>query len=138
MISLRNEPDTPEAPPFFDQLPKLTDKIFSQPGWLTGAMGMEHRPQQADMAGSVAQHLLDDSPLLFEAGTGVGKSLAYLLPGIMMSIETRRPFIVSSNTISLQEQVLQKDIPLCAKFFANVPELEKYKEFKISIKMIPK
>ena len=133
MISLRNEPDTPEAPPFFDQLSKLTDKIFSQPGWLTEAMGMEHRPQQADMASSVAQHLLDDSPLLFEAGTGVGKSLAYLLPGIMMSIETRRPFIVSSNTISLQEQVLQKDIPLCAKFFANVPELEKYKEFETAL-----
>ncbi|MBT5378895.1 MAG: ATP-dependent DNA helicase [Opitutae bacterium] len=133
MISLRNEPDTPEAPPFFEQLPKLTEKIFSQSGWLTGAMGMEHRPQQEDMASSVAQHLLDDSPLLFEAGTGVGKSLAYLLPGIMMSLETRRPFIISSNTISLQEQVLQKDIPLCSRFFAKVPELEKYKKFETAL-----
>ena len=133
MISLRNEPDTPEAPPCFDQLTELTTRIFAQSGWLANMMGMEHRPQQADMADAVAQHLLEDSPLLFEAGTGVGKSLAYLLPGIILAIENRRPFIVASHTISLQEQVLSKDIPLCAELFSCVPELEKYKDFQTAL-----
>ena len=45
-------------------------------------LGLEHRPEQADMAQSVASALEADTPLLFEAGTGVGKSLAYLIPGL--------------------------------------------------------
>ena len=52
---------------------------------------MEHRPQQADMAFAVAQKMQENSPLLFEAGTGVGKSLAYLIPGILQAVESRRP-----------------------------------------------
>ena len=133
MISLRNEPDTPEAPAFFAKLPELTANTFAPDGLLANAMGMEHRPQQADMAFAVADKFLEDSPLLFEAGTGVGKSLAYLVPGILQAVESRRPLIVSSHTISLQEQVLQKDIPLCAEFFSKVPSLEKYKDFKTAL-----
>lgn len=132
MISLRNEPDAPEVSDGPD-LPELIQNIFAQDGLLTSVMDMEHRPQQADMASAVTNKLLENSPLLFEAGTGVGKSLAYLLPGILQSMESRRPFIVSSHTISLQEQVLNKDIPLCAEFFLQVPELEKYKDFKTAL-----
>ncbi len=133
MISLQNEPGTPEVPPIFLQLQELTANIFSGDGWMERVMGMEHRPQQEDMANAVAEHLLADSPLLFEAGTGVGKSLAYLLPGIVLAVEDKRPFIVSSHTISLQEQILKKDIPLCAGFFSSVPELEKYKDFQTAL-----
>ena len=50
-----------------------------------------------------------DTPLLFEAGTGVGKSLAYLVPAIIRAIEAGRPCIVSTHTISLQEQIQNND-----------------------------
>ena len=133
MISLRNELEAPEDPVSFTDLTDLIKDIFEPDGHLTKIMEMEHRPQQADMAFAVAQKMQENSPLLFEAGTGVGKSLAYLIPGILQAVESRRPLIVSSHTISLQEQVLKKDIPLCKEFFKKIPPLERFKEFKTAL-----
>ena len=133
MISLRNELEAPEDPVSFTDLTDLIKDIFEPDGHLTKIMEMEHRPQQADMAFAVAQKMQENSPLLFEAGTGVGKSLAYLIPGILQAVESRRPLIVSSHTISLQEQVLKKDIPLCEEFFKKIPPLERFKEFKTAL-----
>ena len=55
--------------------------------------------------------------LLVEAGTGVGKSLAYLIPGILHSVDSERPFIISSQTITLQEQIRSKDLKICQQLF---------------------
>ena len=71
----------------------------------------ESRPEQAEMAGAVEKALATPRHLLVEAGTGVGKSFAYLLPLIDWSIAHKEPVVVSTNTISLQEQLVGKDIP---------------------------
>ncbi len=71
----------------------------------------EHRPQQVEMLRAVARSLNEGQHLLVEAGTGTGKSLAYLLPAMHFALENERPVVVSTNTINLQEQLYLKDIP---------------------------
>ncbi|RIK67594.1 MAG: helicase [Planctomycetota bacterium] len=80
----------------------------------------EHRPQQAAMAEAVADALKNHRHLLVEAGTGVGKSFAYLLPAIEHIGRTRRKVVVSTYTIALQEQLIEKDIPALARA-VNIP-----------------
>ncbi len=72
----------------------------------------EARPQQLDMADAVAEALNEKKKLLVEAGTGVGKSFAYLVPAIQ-AVAARKDFkvVISTHTISLQEQLIRKDIP---------------------------
>ena len=74
--------------------------------------GFEARPQQVEMAQAVGDALEEGSQLLVEAGTGTGKSFAYLLPAIRRVIEKRERIIICTNTIALQEQLLEKDVPL--------------------------
>lgn len=74
--------------------------------------GFESRPQQAEMARAVEQTLANRSHLFVEAGTGVGKSFAYLLPAIQRAVHARERVVIATNTISLQEQLMDKDIPL--------------------------
>jgi ATP-dependent DNA helicase DinG len=72
----------------------------------------ESRPQQLDMAGAVAGAIDDKRHLLVEAGTGVGKSFAYLVPAIQAATHIKDfKVVVSTHTISLQEQLVHKDIP---------------------------
>lgn len=73
--------------------------------------GYEHREEQVQMAEAVADALLHKEHLLVEAGTGVGKTVAYLTPAILHSTDGR-PVIVSTHTINLQSQLISKDIPL--------------------------
>ena len=77
--------------------------------------GGEIRPQQLAMAEAVARALAGDRALAVEAGTGVGKSLAYLVPAVMHAKAEKRKAIISTHTINLQEQLLHKDLPLAAK-----------------------
>ncbi len=74
--------------------------------------GFESRPQQLDMAEAVADALARKRQLLVEAGTGVGKSFAYLVPAIQ-AVSARKDFkvVISTHTISLQEQLIRKDLP---------------------------
>ncbi|MGH7215163.1 MAG: ATP-dependent DNA helicase, partial [Tepidisphaeraceae bacterium] len=72
----------------------------------------EHRPQQLDMAGAVGSAFVEGRHLLAEAGTGVGKSFAYLLPAIDYAVKHKKRVVISTHTISLQEQLIDKDIPL--------------------------
>lgn len=109
----------------------LTEKVFRANGWLQKRMRMENRPQQTRMAEAVAGAFVETSSLLFEAGTGVGKSLAYLIPGLIFSKLSKKKFVVSTHTIPLQEQILKKDLALCRELFENVPELEEFAEFKV-------
>ncbi len=111
----------------------LTDKVFAPEGWLHALLGLEHRPQQESMAQAVSRTMAMDTPLVFEAGTGVGKSLAYLVPGILQAVSEKRPLIVSSHTIALQQQLKNHDIPLVRRLFDHVPELEPYRGFKVAL-----
>lgn len=78
----------------------------------------EHRDQQLEMADRVEHALREQQHLIVEAGTGVGKSFAYLVPAILWTTEPReddapaRRVVISTHTISLQEQLIEKDLPL--------------------------
>ena len=73
--------------------------------------GYEHRDEQVDMAEAVADALLHKEHLLVEAGTGVGKTVAYLTPAVLHATGGQ-PVIVSTHTINLQSQLVNKDIPM--------------------------
>jgi ATP-dependent DNA helicase DinG len=86
--------------------------FFGPRGRLARALpGYEERPAQQRLAEAVAGVLQDGGVLMAEAGTGTGKTLAYLLP----AVELGRRVIVSTGTKNLQEQLLQKDLPLLAR-----------------------
>jgi ATP-dependent DNA helicase DinG len=89
--------------------------IFSEDGLLSKAKNFEFRPQQQEMAVAVARALEEERHLVVEAGTGVGKSLAYLVPAILFALEQHKKAIISTHTINLQEQLLLKDIPILKK-----------------------
>ena len=89
--------------------------FFSENGPLSKAKNFEFRPQQQEMAVRVAQALEDEQHLVVEAGTGVGKSLGYLVPSVLFALERHKKAIVSTHTINLQEQLLHKDIPILKK-----------------------
>src|SRR5205085_2970831 len=89
--------------------------FFAESGPLSKAKNFEFRPQQQEMAAAVANALEEERHLVIEAGTGVGKSLAYLTPAVLWAIEEHKKAIVSTHTINLQEQLLYKDIPILKK-----------------------
>ena len=89
--------------------------IFAEDGLLAKARNFEYRPEQQAMAAAIAQSLEEDRHLVVEAGTGVGKSLAYLVPAVLFAHEQGKKAIVSTHTINLQEQLLHKDIPIVQK-----------------------
>ncbi len=71
----------------------------------------ELRSQQLEMAQAVARAIQRPGHLIVEAGTGVGKSFAYLVPSILAAVEQKKKIVISTHTIALQEQLLRKDIP---------------------------
>ncbi len=88
-------------------------EFFGKDGFLSGRFkDYEYRPQQQEMAQAVADAIKNGSHLIAEAGTGVGKSFAYLVPVIDFAVNSGRKVIISTNTISLQEQLVRKDIPI--------------------------
>src|SRR5947207_11473360 len=89
--------------------------FFSEHGPLSKAKNFEFRPEQQEMATRVAQALEEEQHLIVEAGTGVGKSLGYLVPSVLFALERHKKAIVSTHTINLQEQLLHKDIPILKK-----------------------
>ena len=73
--------------------------------------GFEDRPEQLRMAFAVTEALNHHNIALIEAGTGTGKSLAYLVPAILWALASCERLVVSTNTINLQEQLIRKDLP---------------------------
>jgi ATP-dependent DNA helicase DinG len=73
--------------------------------------GYEHRPQQMEMAAAVARAFSESRHLMVEAGTGTGKSLAYLIPAVQWALRNGHRVVVSTNTINLQDQLIRKDFP---------------------------
>ena len=101
-------------------------EIFSPSGILSKASNFEFRPQQQEMAVAVARALQNREHLAVEAGTGVGKSLAYLIPAILFAVAHKKKAIVSTHTINLQEQLTEKDLPMLAGVLAALPEPVKF------------
>ncbi len=90
-------------------------RIFSPDGLLARARNFEYRPEQQQMAIAVAKALAEERHLVVEAGTGVGKSLAYLVPSLLYALEHKKKAIISTYTINLQEQLVYKDLPILQK-----------------------
>jgi ATP-dependent DNA helicase DinG len=113
MISLTMQEDA--AGNKTDPLVEEVHAIFSPTGLLSKAKGFEFRKEQQEMAVEVARALTMGSHVVIEAGTGVGKSLAYLIPSVLFAVREKRKALVCTHTINLQEQLLFKDIPLVQK-----------------------
>src|SRR5438045_4236788 len=71
------------------------------------------------MAAAIEQAFVQGRHLLVEAGTGVGKSFAYLLPAIDYAVKKKKRVVISTHTISLQEQLIEKDIPLLQSVYPD-------------------
>jgi ATP-dependent DNA helicase DinG len=101
----------PEVPavPRNAELTAAVDAVFAPDGALASTLdGFEARPAQLEMASAVASVFADGGVLLAEAGTGTGKTLAYLVPAIF----SRQRVLVSTGTKNLQEQIFYKDLPV--------------------------
>ncbi len=79
----------------------------------------ESRPTQIDLARSVAKAFNSGAIGAFEAGTGVGKSFAYLLPAMLWSLDNKDRVVVSTGTINLQQQLMDKDIPMAQRIIGR-------------------
>jgi len=108
-VAPAHEDETPSTGPTMEQ-------IFGPGGFLERSMigGYEHRPAQLQMAEAVHDAFQKHHHTVVEAGTGTGKTLAYLLPAICSG----RRVVISTATKSLQEQLYQKDVPFLQKHFA--------------------
>ncbi|MGC4031531.1 MAG: helicase C-terminal domain-containing protein [Tepidisphaeraceae bacterium] len=97
------------------------DSILGPDGAISRRLGgdYEPRPQQLELAHAVEAALTHERHLLAEAGTGVGKSFAYLLPAIDLAVKQKKRVVISTHTISLQEQLMQKDIPLLQSVYGD-------------------
>jgi ATP-dependent DNA helicase DinG len=96
-------------------------RIFAKDGPIATVIGdhFEPRQQQIEMALAVARTMRSKSHLLAEAGTGVGKSFAYLVPAMLRCLQGET-VVVATNTISLQEQLIHKDVPLLREMVEGV------------------
>jgi ATP-dependent DNA helicase DinG len=116
-------------------------EVFGPGGLLARALpGYEPRPQQLEMAQAVMDAIASDRPVVVEAGTGTGKTLAYLVPAILSG----RKVVVSTGTKNLQEQIYLRDIPLlqrilpvpfsaaCMKGIGNYLCLRRFKEAQLA------
>ena len=99
-----------EQTELFFQVGGLLDQ-FSE----TNSLPYEHRPQQQQMARAIAESLTFKTPIAVEAGTGVGKSYAYLVPYLLYATRENERCVISTYTINLQEQLFHKDLPLLQK-----------------------
>lgn len=81
--------------------------------------GYEERPAQIQLTYSIANAFNSGSIGVFEAGTGVGKSFAYLLPAMAWTLENKDRVVISTGTINLQQQLIEKDIPMAEKIIGQ-------------------
>ncbi len=90
--------------------------IFEPGGSLSQALStFESRPGQKEMSHMVFQAMMQECFCMVEAGTGTGKTLAYLIPGVFISMALDEPVVIATKTINLQEQILKSDLPLLKK-----------------------
>jgi ATP-dependent DNA helicase DinG len=96
-------------------------RAFAADGWLAVSKDFEYRAEQQRMAVEVGQALEKKRPVIVEAGTGVGKSLAYLVPAALLAVRQKRKAVISTHTINLQEQLIAKDIPIVQHLLPDYP-----------------
>lgn len=111
--------DSPTQPAGLSEWVESIQQSFSPKGILSSSPDFEFRPEQQHMAIATAQALEENSSLIVEAGTGVGKSLAYLIPAVEYALAHGKKAVISTHTINLQEQLMFKDIPLVRKILKN-------------------
>jgi Rad3-related DNA helicase len=111
------EPTVPAAPPFpLESDPEAIYSWLGSPEGLGSLYGQDFSPrfEQAQMGREVSQALADRQPLLIEAGTGVGKTLAYLVPLVALVVSQGTRAVVSTHTRALQSQIMDQDLPRMA------------------------
>jgi len=106
-------------------LPPLADALAAA----VSGIGGEPRSGQLQMATAVADAIDSGKHLLVQAGTGTGKSLAYLVPALLHSITSKQPVVVATATIALQRQLVERDLPQVVQALA--PLLGRRPEFAI-------
>ena len=116
VLNMKAPVEAPEPLKASPQVQSLDSDILArslEPGGSLAARfcDFEYRPQQVKMMRAVAQALSSGEHLLVEAGTGTGKSIAYLLPAIRFALQNNAQVVISTNTVNLQEQLVNKDIP---------------------------
>ena len=95
----------------------LIEDVLGKNGVIANKLGSyELRSEQLDMALAIEKAIEENKHLIVEAGTGVGKSMAYLIPFIFWSVKNNKKVIISTHTKTLQEQLIKKDLP----FLRNV------------------
>ncbi len=100
--------------------------LLSEGGPFAGTFsGFEHRPEQEEMLAGVTRAIYRSHHLAVEGGTGVGKSIAYLLPAVLFAVSQGQRVVISTNTINLQEQLLRKDIPALLEVLEQAGIVEK-------------
>jgi ATP-dependent DNA helicase DinG len=104
-----------QGPGAATDLASQVEAVFSPSGGLSRSPNFEFRPQQQQMAVAVARALEQREHLAVEAGTGVGKSLAYLAPAILYAKANKKKAVICTHTINLQEQLFGKDLPVLEK-----------------------
>lgn len=102
---------------YFEENKKIDIKPYFEKNGLLAQYfkEFEYRDEQFFMAEHIEKGLNDEKKVIVEAGTGTGKTLAYLIPSIQWALENEKKVIISTNTINLQEQLLNKDIPIVKK-----------------------
>ncbi|HVB32040.1 MAG TPA: helicase C-terminal domain-containing protein [Gemmatimonadaceae bacterium] len=114
-----------EVPRYVEQTPLDLERVAFDLG-PDGAVAQTHqryedRPSQREMAELIAQAYNDGGVALLEAGTGIGKSLGYLVPALRWAAANGERTVVSTNTINLQEQLVRKDLPFLARAITDQP-----------------
>ena len=110
--SLPEIDETEEWATDINQFDEYCHDVFWQRTHDLSDVAFEERSGQLQMIKSVAKALSDDQLLIIEAGTGTGKSLAYLMPSALFSTMTGEKVLIATHTIALQEQLRKKDIPI--------------------------
>ena len=95
--------------------------------------GYEERPGQIDMSGAIVRAFNEREHLMIEAGTGVGKSLAYLVPSILWAWTNDTPVVISTATRNLQSQLIHSDIPKALKILDSQPATRNPQLFKVAL-----
>ena len=133
-----NRPEKRHVPTHEDCSPLVEDEVCAAlvPGgaFATIMPGYESRPGQVEMLRAIVRAFNAGDHLIVEAGTGVGKSLAYLLPSAAWALLNDTPVVISTNTRNLQSQLLEKDLPLVRAALAHAQGVDaEHLELKVAV-----
>ena len=128
-LAVQGSANQPEGPPTRAIRSELTEQqiegLLDPDGIFARSFpNFETRPQQGEMLKAVTRAIFQGRKLIVEGGTGIGKSIAYLLPAVLYAASNGQRVVVSTNTINLQEQLMHKDIPEVRRILEEAGILE--------------